>query len=73
MHHANEARFEKWNLGRRGLSFLGSLRSRRLEVVGTSGHKKRRAREKETRESPSRAPVLSFARYFQAPATQASF
>ena len=38
-----------------------SLRSRRLEVVGT---KKQRA-------SPSRAPVLSFARYFQAPATQA--
>ena len=61
-----------------------SLRSRRLEVVGT---KKKRAREKETREgrgergeessltpcvSPSRAPVLSFARYFQAPATQAN-
>ena len=45
-----------------------SLRSRRLEVVGT---KKQRAREKETRVSPSRAPVLSFARYFQAPATQA--
>ena len=38
-----------------------SLRSRRLEVVGT---KKQRAREKE--------PVLSFARYFQAPATQAT-
>ena len=58
-----------------------SLRSRRLEVVGT---KKKRAREKETREgrgsarsltpcvSPSRAPVLCFARYFQAPATQAN-
>ena len=46
-----------------------------LEVVGT---KKQRAREKETREgrgtprvSPSRAPVLSFAHYFQALATQA--
>ena len=36
-----------------------SLRRRRLEVVGTSCV------------SPSRAPVLSFARYFQAPATQA--
>ena len=23
MHHANEARFEKWYLGRRGLSSLG--------------------------------------------------
>lgn len=23
MHHANEARFEKWRLGRRGLSFPG--------------------------------------------------
>ena len=45
-----------------------SLRSRRLEVVGTS--KNRRARR--TCVSPSRAPVLSFARYFQAPATQAS-
>ena len=42
---------------------ITSLRSRRLE--------KKRAREKETRESPSRAPVLSFAHYFQAPATQA--
>ena len=34
--------------------------------------KKKRAREKETRVSPSRAPVLSFAHYFQAPTTQAS-
>ena len=51
-------------------------------MLGSSGHKKKRAREKETREgkgssltrrvSPSRAPVLSFAHYFQAPATQAS-
>ena len=54
---------------------LFSLRSGRFEVVGT---RKKRAREKETREgkdsprvSPSRAPVLSFAHYFQAPATQA--
>ena len=54
-----------------------NLRSRRLEVVGTK--KKKRARKKETREgrgtprvSPSRAPVLSFAHYFQAPATQAN-
>ena len=53
-------------------SFGSSLRSRRLEVVGT---RKKWAREKVTREScvsPSRAPVLSFARYFQAPATQAT-
>ena len=40
-----------------------SLRSRRLEVVGT----RKNARER----SPSRASVLSFAHYFQAPATQA--
>ena len=51
----------------------------RLKLAGSSGHKKKRAREEETREgrgntprlSPSRAPVLSFAHYFQAPATQA--
>ena len=42
-----------------------SLRSRRLEVVGT--RKNGRAR----RRHPSRASVLSFAHYFQAPATQA--
>ena len=42
-----------------------SLRSRRLEVVGA--RKKGRAR----RRHPSRASVLSFAHYFQAPATQA--
>ena len=37
-----------------------------------SEHKKKRAREKETREgvSPWRAPVLSFAHYFQAPQPQ---
>ena len=34
---------------------------------------KKRAREKESRVSPSRATVLSFDHYFQAPATQASF
>ena len=58
-----------------------SLRSRRLEVVGTrkNGRAKRRhARGGGDRESsltprvsPSRAPVLSFTHYFQAPATQA--
>ena len=49
-----------------------SLRSRRWEVVGTRIN---RAHEKETRlcVSTSRAPVLSFAHYFQAPATQATF
>ena len=47
-----------------------SLGSGRLEVVGT---RKTGAREGETltpRVSPSRAPVLSFSHYFQAPATQ---
>ena len=55
--------------------FGDSLRSRRLGLValGSSWHKKKRAREKETRVSLSRAPVLSFAHYFQAPATQATF
>ena len=54
--------------------FGDSLRSRRLGLValGSSWHKKKRAREKETRVSLSRAPVLSFAHYFQAPATQAT-
>ena len=46
-----------------------SLRSRRLEVVGT--RKNGRGRRRLPRVSPSRAPVLSFAHYFQAPATQA--
>ena len=46
-----------------------SLRSRRLQVVGT--RKNGRARITPC-VSPSRAPVLSFARYFQAPATQAN-
>ena len=49
--------------------FIFSLRSRRLEVVGTT--KNGRARSSPC-VSPSRAPVLSFARYFQAPATQAN-
>ena len=50
--------------------YMNSLKAKYkdLEVVGT---RKKRAREKETRVSPSRAPVLSFAYYFQAPATQA--
>ena len=48
-----------------------------FQALESSGHKKKRAREKETREgresvSPSRAPVLSFAHYFQAPAMHAT-
>ena len=47
-----------------------SLRSRRSEVVGT---RKNGTAEGETpRVSPSRAPVLSFVHYLQAPATQAT-
>ena len=38
------------------------------QTLGSSGHKKKRAREGDT---PS--PVLSFAHYFQAPATQATY
>ena len=52
----------------------GSLHSRRLEVVGTwkNGRARRRhARGEGPRVSPSHAPVLSFAHYFKAPATQA--
>ena len=47
-----------------------SLRSRRLEVVGTrkNGHARRRQARGV---SPSRALVLPLAHYFQAPATQA--
>ena len=48
---------------------MPSLRSRRLD--GSSGRKKERARERETRVSTSRAPVLFCAHYFQARATQA--
>ena len=51
--------------------FLASLRSRRLEVVGT--RKNGLARRRHARVSPSRALVLSFTHYFQAPATQATF
>ena len=59
--------------------FLASLRSRRLEVVGTrkNGRARRRHARGEGAPSPlaclSRAPVLSFTHYFQAPATQATF
>ena len=59
---------------------IHSLRSRCLEL-GSGGRKAggvggERARWRETRSlslrvSPSRAPVFSFAHYFQAPATQA--
>ena len=53
----------------------GSLRSRRLEVVGARKNGRTRRRhargEGAPRVSPSRAPVISCAHYFQAPATQA--
>ena len=49
-----------------------SLRSRRLEVVGTRKNGCARRRHARGEVSPSRAPVLSFAHYFQAPATQAN-
>ena len=51
-----------------------SLRSRRLEVVGTrkNGRARKETREGTPRAFPSRTPVLSFAHYFQAPATQAN-
>ena len=53
--------------------FIFSLLSRHLEVVGA----RKNGREREThfspRVSPSRAPVLFCAHYFQAPATQAIF
>ena len=51
-----------------------SLRSWRLEVVGTRKNgraRKRHARGDTPRVSPSRAPVLSYTHYFQAPVTQA--
>ena len=62
----------------RGIIYLDLLNSncQRLprwpaqQALGTSGRRKKRAREKETL---PRAPVLSFAHYFQAPATQATF
>ena len=66
-HCSTEGVFFHW------LTPVASTSFRLACVEGSSGHKKKRAREKETCVSPSRAPVLSFARYFQAPATQASF
>ena len=63
----NEKNWHVWQFLWRTIS---SLRSRRLGVVGT--RKNGRARRGLTpRVSPSRAPVLSFAHFFQAPATQA--
>ena len=51
-----------------------SLRSRRLEVVGRRKNARARRRHSITPcVSPSRASVLSFAHYFQAPATQARY
>ena len=47
---------------------ISSLRSRRLEIVVT----RKNARERR-RHAPSCAPVLSSARYFQAPATRATY
>ena len=54
--------------GNRRQQLQSNLRSRCLEVVGArkNGH------ERETRVYPSRAPVLSCAHFFQAPATQAN-
>ena len=51
-----------------------SLRSRRLEVAGerVNGRARGRHARVSPRVSPSRAPVFSCARYFQAPATQVS-
>jgi len=44
------------------------------QALGSNGRKRERARERETRVSPSRAPVFSCAHYFQAPpATQAIY
>ena len=42
------------------------------KALGSSGRKRERARARETRVSPSRAPFFSCAHYFQAPATQAT-
>ena len=43
-----------------------------LTSSGSSGRKRERARVRETRVSPSRAPIFSCAHYFQAPSTQAT-
>ena len=48
-----------------------SLRSRRVEVVGTRKNERARRRHAPC-VSPSCASVLSFAHYFQAPAPQAT-
>ena len=48
---------------------LASLRSRRLEVVGT----RKNGRSLTPCTSPSRAAILSFAHYSQVPAMQAIF
>ena len=50
--------------------FIPSLRSRRLELVGTRKNGRARRRHAPC-VSPSRAPVLSFACYFQAPPSRA--
>ena len=47
-------------------ALCGANHSLSSKALGSSGHKKKRAREKETR-----APPLSFAHYFQAPDTHA--
>ena len=47
-------------------ALFGANHSLRSKALGSSGHKKKRAREKKTR-----APPLSFAHYFQAPDTHA--
>ena len=49
-----------------------SLHSMRLELVGTRKNGRPRGSSLTSRVSPSRAPVLSFAHYFRAPARQAN-
>ena len=64
----------KWSVcacGRDSSQVSVSLRSRRLEVVGTRKNGRARGRHARGEGAPSRAPVLSFPHYFQAPATQA--
>ena len=43
-----------------------------MEVVGTRKNGRARRRHARVKVSPSRAPVLSFAHYFQVPARQAT-
>ena len=65
-----EEKRKNWHVWQFLCMMISSLRSRRLGVVGT--RKNGRARRGLTPcVSPSRAPVLSFAHFFQAPATQA--